>query len=737
MSRNFFKYAISLLLLIAAYSFFPSGHFVKLLADVSLVSLALSLVIVFSAGIVTSYRFYVLTQQFEFALRFKSAHFINIMSQLSGLVMFQMLGQVISRAGISSLYTENPQRMVLLTFLEKAASIFSLLLIAAIGGYSVAHSLHVDLFALGPLLLILTTVLASVMVVWNGGISPSNRRYIKKAFRLILNIRIGHITLTCMLIHLLTLSGYVIIAQTFLPDTPLLLLGAAFSVVMLGAAFPISFAGWGIRELTAGFVFSALSLDPAIGVTVAALIGVISLVAIGIHSLICTLFLKGVRPPSIKPLPLGHQKLHMERLIAFISAGAIALLIGCQLPIATLTSKTTVNLADPFALLGGLTFITFWYLWHKGNAVWRVPYMNVGLSLFIILILYGWFVGFLTYGSSSWASVNRAFGLVIIFSYLASGAMFTAFFGRKSISLILRVMTVISITAFVIFWGLFEFHLIPETLRSMQSYPNQFSGLASNRNAFAFQMSMVFAVLIALPKPTKSIFSELPLAIVLFLVIASGSRTGMLSCFAIIGISLSIRLIDFRGILRVCGYIAAILAIDYIGHIIITYAFSYGQTSSWSLIDTLRAKDILLIQLRAKDILLIQADRWASYVGGIQMWRENMLIGGGLGAFITSQGDSPLVIHNTMLWVLAEMGVVGLVMWLYLPIALLAHSFRNGIKKAEWEDIALVLCLTSTFVFSLFHEIYYQRIIWFFIGLLASNRWGISPPKAKADNSAL
>lgn len=723
MSRNFFKYAISLLLLIIAYSFFPSGHLVKLLANVSLISLTLSLVILLIAGSITSYRFYVLTQQFEFSLSFKSAHFINIMSQLSGIVMFQMLGQVISRAGISSLYTKNSQRMVLLTFLEKIASVISLLFIAAVGGYSVAHTLRVDLLALAPLLLILTTILIAILIIWNGGISQSQRRYLRKAFMLILNIRIGHITLTSMLIHLLTLSGYVIIARVFLPDTPLLLLGAAFSVVMFGAAFPISFAGWGIRELTAGFVFSTLSLDPAIGVTVAALVGIISLSAIGIHGLICAFLIKKIQSPPIQSSPLGHQKLHMERLIAFICAGAVALLIGCQLPIITQTSTTTVNLADPFALLGGLTFITFWYLWHKGNAVWRVPHMNIGLILFVTLILFGWFVGFLSYGSSTWASVNRGFGLVIIFSYLATGAMFTAFFGHKSIYLILRVMIFISITTFAIFWGLFEFNFFTSTLGSMQSYPNQFSGLVGNRNAFAFQMSMVFAVLIALPKPTKSITLELPLAIVLFLVLASGSRTGILSCLIIIGISLSIQLISMRTLLRTSGYIVAILAIDYFGHLIITYVLYFNEPSAWSIVDT----------LRAKDILLVQADRWASYVGGFKMWRENMLIGGGLGAFISTQGGTPIVIHNTVLWVLAEMGGLGLVMWLYLPITLFAHSARNGIKKAEWEDIALLLCLTSVLIFSLFHEIYYQRIIWFFIGILAATRWKISSSMAKAD----
>lgn len=719
MRNKLLKYAISLILLVLTYTFIPTGRIAELLVDVSLADLALPLTVLILAGLITSYRFYVLTQQFELGLPFRSAHFINIMSQVSGLVMFQTLGQVISRAGIGSLYTRNPQRMVLLTFIEKGASFFSLFFIAIIGVYSAIKTIHVDLLSISPLLFIFGTLLIGVLVIWKYGLTASERRYLKKSFSLIIKVRFGHITLTCVGVHLLTLSGYVIVAHSFLPASSVWLLAAAFGVVMLGASFPISFAGWGVRELTAGFVFSTLSLDPAIGVIVAALIGILSLVAIAAHGLVCTMLLKNEKAPTVPKLVVGHDKLHMERLTAFISAGAIALLIGSQMPISALTSKTTVNLADPFALVGGLTFIAFWYLWHKKSAIWRVPHMNLGLALFIAMILLGWVVGYLKYGSGSWASVNRGFGLIIVFCYLASGAMFTAFFGRKSIVTILRVMFLITVPAYVIYWTVITFHLIPyETMQGMGWFSNQFNGLANNRNAFALQMSLVLALMIAIPKPSRGGGWAFPIAIVTFFILASGSRTGMLSSITIFGLAMYMRLLDTASFTRILGYFVAFLFLDFAGH----FFLDPGQY----LLSFITGEEYLIGHLRTQDMLFLQTDRMASYIGGFNMWKEHWLIGGGLGAFIDSQGSIPLIIHNTVLWILAEMGIVGLTLWLVLPLSLVSHALRNGVRNASWEDSALLLCLVSAFIFSLVHEIYFQRIIWFFIGLLTSNHWGIA-----------
>ncbi|MBF0249702.1 MAG: flippase-like domain-containing protein [Alphaproteobacteria bacterium] len=727
MQRTYVKHIISLLLLGVVYAYIPEGYIAETLSRISASHLMLPALAIFASFVVASYRFYALTRQFAFSLSFKSAHFINIMSYVSGIVMFQTLGQVISRAGISSFYTANPQRMVLLTFLEKGASFLSLFVIAIVGAFSIVHTIHVDLVSLGPILTILTAVAISLVPIGMRGMTPSERRYLRRSFALVLKVRFGFITLTSAVVHGLTLAGYVLIAHAFLPEVSLPLLTAAFTVVMLGAAFPISFAGWGVRELTAGFVFSTLSLDPAIGVVVAGLVGVISLLAVVAHGLLCTTVLKNEKVTSFAKSSEGHEKFHFERLIAFICGTAVALLIGSQTQIATATSKMTVNLADPFALIGGLTFMAFWYFWHKGNAIWRIPYMSLGLGLFAAMILLGWLWGFASYGSGSWASVNRGFGLVFVMSYLASGAMFTAFFGRRSIFVVLRVMFFISATAYLLFWIALNLQIYPFNWNEgMNWYPHQFSGLAFNRNAFAFQMVMVFAVLISAPRSSKSLIRDMALAGVAFLILASGSRSGILAIALMSAAAFVLRTIEWRSVLRVVGLVALFVTIEWGGHVLM-------EPIARMVHSTPRDQN-LVGHLANIDMLEMQYERIYSYIGALRMWRENPLFGGGLGAFISSQ-DHPLVIHNTVLWVMAEMGGVGLMMWLFLPVALVSYAARNGLRRVAWEDAALLLCLLGAFSFSLFHEIYYQRALWFFIGLLASSRWVLQPGEEPSTKS--
>ena len=115
----------------------------------------------------------------------------------------------------------------------------------------------------------------------------------------------------------------------------------------------------------------------------------------------------------------------------------------------------------------------------------------------------------------------------------------------------------------------------------------------------------------------------------------------------------------------------------------------------------------------------LQSDRIQSLIGGYQMWLDNFVIGGGLGAYIETQTLKSLVIHNTPLWILAEMGILGLMLSSYLPFQIIMHRIRNGIQTMKWEDSALLLILLSFMVFSQFHEIVYQRMFWFFLGLLA------------------
>ncbi len=81
------------------------------------------------------------------------------------------------------------------------------------------------------------------------------------------------------------------------------------------------------------------------------------------------------------------------------------------------------------------------------------------------------------------------------------------------------------------------------------------------------------------------------------------------------------------------------------------------------------------------------------------------------------------------------MGLAGLALFLSLPLAILAHIRRKYCRNFQWDDFALLLCVVSTGVFSQAHDILYQRILWFMLGLLAANKIRMSDTLSRREEA--
>ena len=99
----------------------------------------------------------------------------------------------------------------------------------------------------------------------------------------------------------------------------------------------------------------------------------------------------------------------------------------------------------------------------------------------------------------------------------------------------------------------------------------------------------------------------------------------------------------------------------------------------------------------------------------------NPVLGAGLGAFITAEINRtgiPLMIHNSPLWVAAEMGLVGLVV-LTLMVAVMvrgAHRARRVAGYPRWALLVFGVVFVST-SFSMVHDMLYQRSLWLLLGV--------------------
>lgn len=160
-------------------------------------------------------------------------------------------------------------------------------------------------------------------------------------------------------------------------------------------------------------------------------------------------------------------------------------------------------------------------------------------------------------------------------------------------------------------------------------------------------------------------------------------------------------LIDFLDILisylpsKYSSFFSIIKNYDIKGLILI----SQGETRSFALID-----DSSTIRLNM-------------YSKAISYFFEAPLFGKGLGYFITSNNfgsEGNLVAHNTLLWIASEMGVIGLAAF----VLLMYNIFVPAVIMFRYDKTNLaciLLGLYTFFAYSLFHEVFYQRVFWIFL----------------------
>jgi len=110
-------------------------------------------------------------------------------------------------------------------------------------------------------------------------------------------------------------------------------------------------------------------------------------------------------------------------------------------------------------------------------------------------------------------------------------------------------------------------------------------------------------------------------------------------------------------------------------------------------------------------------ERWNSIIMGFKMWSKSPFFGAGLGVFIeqsTEWFNRPIVIHSTPVWILAEFGLVGVAVFAWAFYSLLATLYTKGSALPPYTTLSMLLLTFS--LFSLVHEIFYQRIFWMVLG---------------------
>lgn len=128
---------------------------------------------------------------------------------------------------------------------------------------------------------------------------------------------------------------------------------------------------------------------------------------------------------------------------------------------------------------------------------------------------------------------------------------------------------------------------------------------------------------------------------------------------------------------------------------------------------------------------VVQERRFELIIAAIDIWRENILFGGGLGAVMSKTGSSA---HMAFTGLLAETGVLGFTLF-YLPgLFIAAKTFRlsrsRGQALTEQQKILRIgaMGLFVFLLYSAFSEIYFIKNYYVYVGLLSAAayaRWPV------------
>ena len=673
-----------------------------------LVCLALNLLVV-------SFRLTRLMAGLNAACRITVALRANIAGALAGFFMFQILGTLVGRHHVLRQSGAPSGVTTSVTYYEKLgvfliAGAFCLTgAVVVDGGAIVADALRTV-----PVLEMALAIALSVGGYLIAARTPLERAFLKslRSLRFLSGLlELFSISAAALVLNYL---AFVSALWAFGVDSPTHQLLAGAAIVSFAASLPISANGWGVREIAAIQVFGVFGVPAETALLVSVFVGLGSIAVVLAGSLLFPVAVSadGQAGPASRDRGRNAETASdLERVLAWSLAHGICILLFFQVQIPIRGSLTTLNLADPLALLA--LFALALSMWSRRSAsLFRMPYTGASLAAIAGVIVLAFLIGVTTFGVTPWALTNRLLGLVVLSGYIAAGAYIVVTCGWRGVR---RCAESLLVTGAIVVFVQFALS-VANALGATFSVPYNFEAFSGNRNAMAFLLLVAASGGLALSKSRQSsgqgLLWALLLGIVLLGVWYSKGRTAMFTGAALLGVAF---------LCNLCSRRVAVLSVLFAG----AAAAGIGALPAvvrW----VLEALSIVLPP--ARDLLPFSpnlvnpgdSERMFSIVEGIGMWLANPVFGAGLGAFIRmglGENGKALVIHSTPVWILAELGVVGglVILGFFLRAAL--YPLRRRALPKTTADRWLLLLMIVYGLFFLPHDIFYQRVFWFVLGL--------------------
>jgi len=709
--------AVSLVVLGASLAFV--GHFygtTNILEHAQSLS-ASTLILVFLALLLNAFaaalRFQIVARDIGHPVGIRNAMAAVGTGSLAGMVFFQVAGQLIARSAVLRKGNVPFPAVVVITAYERFVAAIVSGLFALGGALFIFGKVYLDSDAGGAELiktfcgLIGATIGGALLGygrVATRQIAPVINRHFVKRFL--------HVVALTVLVQLPTMAAYVIAAHGVSPKTPASDLFAASSIVMFAAAIPISLAGWGVREMSAVIALGAIGIGGDASITAAIIVGAGSMLAM---AAIAAVALSSVSLSKPQKNTSALMSIDYTLALSWTLPCMAAILILFQIYVPIGSGLLNVNLADPIAILAATLFILS-HIQRKHLPNWRVHYLNLMLFAATCALTFALFFGAASFGWTSWAVVNRYLGWFVLLAYGATGALMVSGGGsRNALQILVLTFVGAAIAVVGVDYALVLLKGIGVNIPDRLIDPANLRGFAQNRNFFAFQLLMALAAVLTVPLDRK-----LRTALVAALMVGlyfTGSRSGWIAAVGVIGGAICFRELTLQEFLLAFGGTALIAVVATLAPVL--------NVSQFARLDIHHLAAMELSSTYVPRVLPEEAstaERITSMLGGLKMFLEHPILGAGLGAFrnqmIIPVTGIPLLIHSTALWLLAELGLIGFLIFTIPAVYIFVIELDRARK--EWPSALTVLCCIAFAVMSAPADMLYQRTFWLLIGAALS-----------------
>lgn len=420
-------------------------------------------------------------------------------------------------------------------------------------------------------------------------------------------------------------------------------------------------------------------------------------------------------------------------------------------------TELNINLGDPFAAVAFA--IVAVYAFRTGQwPSWRIRTFNAILLGFTALLTFGYVVAYERIGFYGWTLSARVIGWLVLLSYLATGYLLVRDGGASRLRLMVSTMALASgsVIAVDILTRLLTLHGWIFLDR-----PANFEGYSGNRNAFAFQLLIVLALvsgqariwLHVSPLRLNARRHEwrvwLPIGVTSAGIVWTASRAGIATAVLLLITAWLTRMLPLRAIVK-----ASLLATALILAVVALERAPLQRTQvmdfvarAWSAVsmtseadqkaggssnpsptpnENSSQPDGASVAARARPAVqsaistqASNAERAATIKGGFELWRQSPLTGAGLGVFHFASPEivgRHTVIHSTVAWLFFEFGLAGLAFIVLASLAFGREALPALRHRASSRRRGLLLVCIAFAVFSQFHEMFYQRFFWLALG---------------------